>query len=53
MLSVVDDVSIDNEALLVTLTISRFAGPTRFFGGTHRGRACVCTFIGVSMRSYL
>ena len=51
MLSVVGDVPVDSEAPMVTLSISRFAGPTRFFGGTHRGRVCVRAFIGVSVCS--
>lgn len=51
MLSVVGIVPIDNEAPVVTLSISRFAGPTRFFEGAHRGRVCMCAFLGVSVLS--
>jgi len=49
MLSVVGDLPVDSEAV-VTSPISRFVGPTRFFGGAHRGRVCVRAFIGVSVR---
>jgi len=41
----------DSEALVVTSSILRLVGPTRFFEGTHRGRMCVRAFIGVSARS--
>jgi hypothetical protein len=51
MFSVVGDVSIDSEAPVVTLSISRFADSTRFFGGAHKGRVCVRAFLGVSVRS--
>jgi hypothetical protein len=43
----------DSEALVVTSSISRFPGPTQFFGGAHRGRVCVRMFIGVSVHSYM
>jgi hypothetical protein len=46
---VVDDVPVDNEAAVVTSSISRFAGPTRFFRDAHRGRVYVRVFIEVSM----
>jgi len=51
VLSVVGDVPVDSKASVVTSSISRFAGPTRFFGGAHRGRVCVCVFIELSVRS--
>jgi len=38
MLLVVGDVPVDSESLVVTSSISRFVGPTWFFGGAHRGR---------------
>jgi hypothetical protein len=37
-------------ALLVTSEISRYVG-AQSFGGAHRGRVCVCVFIGVSVRA--
>ena len=33
ILSVVGDVPVDNKASMVTSSISKFAGPTQFFGG--------------------
>ena len=51
--SVVGDVSVDSEAPVVTSSISRFAGPTQFFGGAHRSRVYVRAFIGISVRSYM
>jgi hypothetical protein len=51
MLSVVGDVPVDSEVPLVTSSILRFAGPTQFFGGAHKGKVCVRAFIGVSMHS--
>ena len=47
----VGEVSVDSEASVVTSSISRFAGPTQFFEGAHRGRVCVRAFIEVSVRS--
>jgi hypothetical protein len=47
---VVSDVPLDDEALVVTSRISRFAG-AQSFGGAHRGRVCVRVFIGVSVRA--
>jgi hypothetical protein len=41
MLLVLGDVSLDSEASVVTSSISRFAGPTQFFGGAHRGSVSV------------
>jgi hypothetical protein len=34
---VVGDVALDSETHVVTLSISRLAGPTQFFRGAHRG----------------
>jgi hypothetical protein len=51
VLSVVGDVSVDSETPEVTTSILRFAGPTQFFGGAHKGRVCVRPFVGVSVRS--
>ena len=51
ILSVIGDLPVDSEASLVTSSILRFASPTQFFGGAHRGRVCVHTFIEVSVRS--
>ena len=53
MLSVVGDVLIDSETPVVTSSILRLAGPTRFFGGAHRDRVCVRAFIGMSVHSCL
>ena len=50
ILSVVCDVSVGSEAHVVTSSISRFASPTQFFGGAHRGRVCMRAFIGLSVR---
>ena len=47
----VGDVPIASEALALTLSISRFAGPTQFFDGAHRGRVRVRAFIGMSVCS--
>jgi hypothetical protein len=41
---------VDDEALVVTSRISRSVG-AQSFGGDHRGRVCLCVFIGVSMRA--
>lgn len=41
ILSVVGDVLVDNEAPMVTSSITRFADPTHFFIDTHRGKAYV------------
>jgi hypothetical protein len=35
---VVGDVLVDSETPVVTSSILKFAGPTQFFGGAHRGR---------------
>ena len=51
MLLVVNNVPINSEAPVMTSSISRFAGPTRFFGDAHRDRVCVCAFIEMSARS--
>jgi hypothetical protein len=47
---VVSDIPVNDEAPLVTSGISRSAG-VQSFGGAHRGRVCVCVFIGVSARA--
>jgi hypothetical protein len=47
---VVSNVPIDDEAPLVTSGIFRSVG-AQSFGGAHRGRVCVCVFIGVSVRA--
>jgi hypothetical protein len=41
----------DRETPAVTSSILRFASPTQFFGGAHRGWVGVRAFIGVSVRS--
>jgi hypothetical protein len=43
------DVPVDSEAPVVTSSISRPDLPAQSFGGAHRGRVCVCAFIGVSV----
>ena len=53
MILVVGGVPIKNEALVMTWSISSFAGLTRFFGGARRGRVWVRTFISVSVHSYI
>jgi len=45
-LSVVGNVPVDSEAPEVTSLISRFAGPTWFFEGAHRGSVCACVYRG-------
>jgi len=52
MLSVVNDVSVDSEAPMVTSSILRFTSPTRFFEGAHKSRMCIHMFIGLSVCSY-
>ena len=51
MLLMVGDMLVDSEAPVVTSSISRFGGPTQFFRGAHRGRACVHVFIRDIVRS--
>ena len=51
ILSVIGDLPVDSEASLVTSSILRFASPTQFFGGAHRGRVCMRAFIGMSVHS--
>jgi hypothetical protein len=41
ILSLIDDVPVDNEAPVATLSILRFVDPTRFFRDAHKGRVCV------------
>ena len=43
------DVPVDSEASMVISSISRPDPPAQYFGGAHRGRVCVCAFIGVSV----
>jgi len=50
---VVDDMSVGNETPMVTLSISRFVGPTWFFRGAHMGRVCVRAFIEMSALVYV
>ena len=50
-LSVVGDIPVDSEVPVVTSLISRYSGPV--FGGAHRGRVCMCAFIGASVRTYV
>jgi hypothetical protein len=46
---VVDNVSLDIEAPVVTSLILRFAGLTWFFEDAHRSRVCVRVFLRVSV----
>jgi hypothetical protein len=48
MHSVVSNVPVDDETPVVTLGVSRSVG-AQSFEGAHRGRVCVCVFIGVSL----
>jgi hypothetical protein len=43
-----DDVSVDNDTLLVTDFVNLKIKSAQSFGCAHRGRLCVCVFIGVS-----
>jgi hypothetical protein len=47
---VVSDVPVDDETPIVTSGISRSVG-AQSFEGAHRGRVCVCVFIGVSVHA--
>jgi hypothetical protein len=42
------DVPVDSEALLMTDFVNLKIKPSQSFGGAHRGRVCMCVFIGVS-----
>jgi len=44
---VVGNVPVDSETSMVTSSISRFDGSTRFFKDAHRDNVCVRAFIGV------
>jgi hypothetical protein len=44
------DVPIDSEALLVTDFVNLKIKPAQSFRGAHKGRVCVCVFIGVSAK---
>jgi hypothetical protein len=43
-----DDVSVDSDTLLVTDFVNLKIKSAQSFGCAHRGRLCVCVFIGVS-----
>jgi hypothetical protein len=43
------DIPVNNETSMVTSSISRLSPPTQSFGGGHRDRVCVRTFIEVSV----
>jgi hypothetical protein len=45
------DVPVDSETLLVTDFVNLKIKLVQSFGGAHRGRMCVCVFIGVSART--
>jgi hypothetical protein len=45
------DVPVDSETLLVTDFVNLKIKPAQSFEGAHRGRVCVCVFIGVSART--
>ena len=49
----VGDVLVDSETSVVTSSISRSAGLSRFFEGVHKGRMCMHAFIEVSVHLYL
>jgi hypothetical protein len=53
ILSVEGDVPVDSETLLVTDFVNLKIKPTQSFRGAHRGRICVCVFIGVSAHTYM
>ena len=48
-LSVRGDVPVDSEAPVVTFVNLETDPPAQFLEGAHRGRMCVCAFIGVSV----
>jgi hypothetical protein len=48
ILSVGGDVPVNNDVLLVTNFINLKIKLTQSFGCAHRGRICMCVFIGVS-----
>ena len=52
ILSVGGDVSVDSEASVVTSSISRPNPPAQTLGGAHKGRVCMCAFIGVGAYTY-
>jgi hypothetical protein len=52
ILSVRDDVSIDNEALLMTDLVNLKIKPAQSFRCAHKGRVCVHMFIEVYLRLY-
>jgi hypothetical protein len=44
------DIPVDSEALLVTDFVNLKIKPVQSFRCAHKGRVCVCVFIGVSAR---
>jgi hypothetical protein len=46
-----DDVSVDSETFLVIDFMNLKIKPAQSFRCAHRGRVCVCMFIGVSART--
>jgi hypothetical protein len=48
ILSVEGDVPVDSKSLLVTDFVNLNIKSAQSFRGAHRGRVCVCVFIGVS-----
>jgi hypothetical protein len=44
-----DDFPVESETTVVTSSISRSNSLARSFEGAHRGRVCMCAFIGVSV----
>jgi hypothetical protein len=53
ILSVEGDVPVDSETLLVIDFMNLKIKSTQSFRCAHRGRVCVCVFIGVSARTYM
>jgi hypothetical protein len=47
------DVSVDSEMLLLTDFVNLKIKSTQSFKNVHRGRICVCMFIGVSDHIYI
>jgi hypothetical protein len=43
------DVPVDNEAHVVTSSILESNPPAQSYGGAHRSRVCVCSFLGMSV----
>jgi hypothetical protein len=53
ILSVGGEVSVDSEASVVTLSISRPDPSAQSLGGAHRDRVCVHVFIGVNVCAFV